>query len=95
MSIFEITMLLCFASAWPFSIWKSYKSRQNSGKSIIFLLIVLVGYIAGMLHKIFYNLDGVFYLYLFNFWLVFVDTVLYYRNERIEKKMEKLNITAK
>ncbi len=87
MSIFEITMLLCFASAWPFSIWKSYKSRQNSGKSIIFLIIVLIGYIAGMMHKIFYNLDGVFYLYLFNFWLVFVDTVLYYRNERIEKRL--------
>ncbi|MDD5102704.1 MAG: hypothetical protein PHH62_06975, partial [Endomicrobiaceae bacterium] len=60
MSIFEITMLLCFASAWPFSIRKSYMSKQNTGKSVIFLYIVLVGYVAGMLHKVVYNMDGVF-----------------------------------
>ena len=65
MSIFEIVMLLCFASAWPFSIYKSYTSKQNAGKSLLFMYVVEVGYIAGLLHKYFYNMDGVFYLYLF------------------------------
>ena len=91
MSIFEIIMLLCFASAWPFSIYKSYKSRKNTGKSIIFLYIVLVGYIAGMLHKYIYSFDGVFYLYFFNFFLVLTDAVIYYRNYLLSKK-EKTGI---
>ncbi|MFA7074057.1 MAG: hypothetical protein WC234_02575 [Endomicrobiaceae bacterium] len=94
MSIFEIIMLLCFASAWPFSIRKSYVSKQNTGKSIVFLYIVLIGYIAGMMHKVVYNMDGVFYLYLFNFFLVSADMIIYYRNERIAKKAREAKYNA-
>ena len=86
MSIFEIVMLLCFASAWPFSI---YKTRQNAGKSLLFMFVVEIGYVAGMLHKYFYNMDGVFYLYLFNFCLVLIDVCLYYRNYSLTKKIEE------
>ena len=89
MSIFEIVMLLCFASAWPFSIKKSYTSRQNAGKSLLFMYIIEIGYVAGMLHKVFYNLDAVFYLYLFNFSLILIDILLYYRNALIAKKERK------
>lgn len=91
MSIFEIVMLLCFASAWPFSIYKSYTSRQNAGKSLLFMYTIEVGYIAGLLHKYFYNMDGVFYLYLFNFGLVLIDICLYYRNSLIAKRSLALN----
>ena len=87
MSGFEIVMLLCFASAWPFSIYKSYTSRQTAGKSLLFMYTVEIGYVAGLLHKYFYNMDGVFYLYLFNFLLVLVDICLYYRNLLIAKKI--------
>lgn len=79
-SIFEIIMLLCFGIAWPFSIYKSYKARDNSGKSVLFLIIVLTGYISGILHKWFYNLDYVTYLYILNGLMVFIDILLYYRN---------------
>ena len=51
------------------------------------MYVVEVGYIAGLLHKYFYNMDGVFYLYLFNFLLVLVDICLYYRNLLIAKKI--------
>jgi hypothetical protein len=91
MSIFEIIMLICFASAWPFSIYKSYKSKQTAGKSLLFMYTIEVGYIAGLLHKYFYNMDGVFYLYLFNFCLVLIDIALYYRNVSIAKKNRNLN----
>ena len=82
MSIFEITMLLCFGAAWPFSIYKSYTSHSVAGKSLLFLLIVFTGYIAGILHKIFYNMDYVVYLYLLNMVMVGVDTLLFLRNRR-------------
>lgn len=89
MSIFEIIMLLCFASAWPFSIRKSYVSRQNAGKSLLFMYIIEFGYLAGMLHKFFYNLDAVFYLYVFNFSLILIDILLYYRNAFLAKNERK------
>ncbi|MCL4536021.1 MAG: hypothetical protein M1610_00285 [Nitrospirae bacterium] len=82
MSIFEIGMLLCFGAAWPFSIYKSLRYKEVRGKSLPFLIIVLTGYIAGILHKIFYNYDAVVYLYMLNGLMVTVDIVLYlrYRN---------------
>jgi hypothetical protein len=85
MSIFEAIMLLCFGTAWPFSIYRSYVSRQNSGKSIVFLCIVFVGYIAGILHKYLYRLDPVIYLYEINALMVLVDILLYVRNSRLPR----------
>jgi hypothetical protein len=92
MSIFEITMLTCFGAAWPLSIWKSIKSKSTSGKSLPFMIIIAIGYIAGMLHKIVYNFDLVFYLYLLNFLMVGTDVTLYFVNKYREKKLQnKLN----
>ncbi len=90
MSHFEVIMLLCFASAWPFSIYKSYTSKQNAGKSLLFMFVVEIGYVAGLLHKYYYNMDGVFYLYLFNFMLVLIDICLYYRNFLIAKRAKSI-----
>jgi len=81
MSIFEIGMLLCFGLAWPFSIYRSYVSKQNTGKSLSFLFILLLGYILGIFHKIFYNFDLVIYLYILNSILVSIDILLFYRNK--------------
>jgi hypothetical protein len=85
MSVFEIIMLLCFGAAWPFSIYKSYTSRKNTGKSVIFLFIVLLGYAAGITHKIFHSYDFVIYLYILNGLMVIADIALYWRNARINK----------
>lgn len=79
MSIFEIGMLLCFGAAWPFSIYKTIRGRDVSGKSFIFLLIVLLGYLFGILHKLFCNYDKVVYLYAFNGLMVSADALLYLR----------------
>ncbi len=83
MSPFEIAMLLCFGAAWPFSIYKSYTSRQNAGKSVAFLYVILVGYASGIVHKLLYRFDGVIYLYVLNGLLVLTDVVLYHRNQRL------------
>jgi hypothetical protein len=82
MSMFEIVMLVCFGSAWPFSIYRSWKSKTVKGKSLAFLVIVMVGYISGILHKIFFNNDPVIYMYITNLILVSVDTALYVRYRR-------------
>ena len=48
MSVFEIGMLVCFGFAWPTAIHKSIKSRSIQGKSILFIYVILIGYILGI-----------------------------------------------
>jgi hypothetical protein len=79
-SVFEITMLVCFGAAWPVSIYKSLKTRAVAGKSLFFLIIVLVGYAAGILHKLIFHYDLVIFLYLLNAVMVSLDIALYLRN---------------
>jgi len=79
-SIFEILMLVCFGAAWPFSIYRSLTSRSVAGKSVVFLIVVLVGYAAGVLHKLLYRYDYVIFLYALNGFMVLTDIVLYFRN---------------
>jgi hypothetical protein len=86
MSIFEVTMLICFGSAWPASIYKSILSKTAMGKSMAFLVIVFVGYIAGILHKVFYNLDWVVTLYALNGLMVLIDISITLRNKELDKK---------
>lgn len=86
MSIFEAIMMLCFGMAWPFSLYRSYVSRSNKGKSVGFLYVVIIGYAAGITHKLLYSRDYVIYLYLLNALMVTTDIILYYRNRRIEKQ---------
>lgn len=84
LSIFEIIMLVCFGAAWPLNIYKSITSRSTSGKSLLFLIVINAGYIAGMLHKLYYSYDIVIYLYALNFIMVSIDIGFYFRNRRIE-----------
>ena len=88
LSIFEILMLLCFGAAWPLNIYKSATSKSTSGKSVLFLFVINIGYIAGILHKIFFSYDGVIFLYILNFLMVAVDILLYFRNRKLERAVE-------
>jgi hypothetical protein len=80
MSPFEIIMLICFGMAWPFSIYKSWHTRQVGSKSVLFLFALFIGYVAGVFHKIFYLYDPVIFLYMLNGTMVAIDIGLYFRN---------------
>lgn len=83
MSVFEALMLVCFGVAWPFSIYRSYKSGNNTGKSVAFLFVILAGYIAGILHKLIYSYDLIIYLYILNGLMVSADILLFFRNRSL------------
>lgn len=86
--LFEILMLLCFASAWPFSIWKLYKSKSTKGKSIVFSVIIMAGYVFGIANKFIINeMNYVLFFYFFDLGLVVVDSLLYLRNHMYEKRL--------
>jgi hypothetical protein len=91
MSVFEIGMLLCFGFAWPTAIYKSLKSKSIDGKSLTFLYIVFIGYLFGILHKIFFNLDLVIIFYIINSLMVLFDLILYYRNKKLIEEENQLN----
>lgn len=83
MSIYEIIMLVCFGISWPVSIYKTMKTRVVTGKSPLFMVIVIVGYFFGILNKAIFSCDWVILLYALNLLLVTIDLALYYRFSRL------------
>ena len=79
-------MLLCFGAAWPFSIRKSLISHSTKGKSLVFLLIVWTGYLAGVVNKILNQLDIVIIFYIINMSMVTIDTLLFVRNKSLNNQ---------
>lgn len=86
-SLLEITMLICFGAAWPISIYKSWTSRSSRGKSALFLVVIIVGYLAGIGKCLLDSTHwSVVALYVVNVTMVSIDMLLYFRNEALEKK---------
>ena len=91
----ETIMLILFGCSWPFNIAKSLKSKTTLGKSLVFEVIVIVGYLFGVAAKlIIYNRTGVlqysFWFYLLDIALVSTDIVLYFRNLKLDKQAGRL-----
>lgn len=92
MQIFEFVMLVCFGLSWPISVYKSIKSKTTQGKSVVFIIAIIMGYISGIVGKIVNNqLSYVLTIYCFNLIIVSTDLVLFFINHKNEKiiKMEK------
>lgn len=89
-AILEFTMLICFGAAWPASILKSWKSRTAKGKSLFFLWVVLVGYIAGI-SRAFITGGAVAIVivpYFVNAAMVMTDILIYFRNSALDRTAE-------
>lgn len=84
MSIFEAVMIISFGVAWPTSLIKSWKSRTAKGKSLPFMLIIVLGYLSGIVNKIIYSRDIIIIFYVINLLMVLADVVLYFRNRKID-----------
>ena len=88
MQIFESIMLLCFGMSWPISVYKSIRSRSTKGKSAVFIIVIILGYISGIAGKIVNNqLSYVLVLYCLNLVVVSVDLGLYFVNLKREKSL--------
>jgi uncharacterized membrane protein len=77
-------MLLCFGAAWPFSVYRSVRARTAKGKSLVFLLALIAGYICGIVNNLLHGANYVLAFYGLNLLLVSADTVLYFINRRID-----------
>ena len=78
------------------SVMELYKARTTRGKSLWFILLILFGYIAGISSKLvsaeyMANFEDKWYVlvfYILNFILVFIDTMIYFRNKKLDKLAE-------
>lgn len=94
--IFEIIMVVAFGASWPANVLKSYRARSAKGKSIVFLLFIFFGYIAGIISKFlnesymasFSTKWYVLVFYFINIAMVGADLCLYVRNTMLDKKRE-------
>jgi uncharacterized membrane protein len=83
--VLEAAMLVCFGAAWPFSIWKQWRTQRTEGRSLRFIVMVLAGYIAGIAAKLTRAVqagaapEAVTVLYALNAAMVVVDMALFLR----------------
>ncbi len=100
--ILEIAMLVCFGCSWPISVYKSIKIRTSVGKSAVFNILLIVGYVPGIVSK-FLKMEpfmianaadglkkGIFIfaliMYFVNLAMITANLVLYYMNKNLDNK---------
>lgn len=88
MSIFEAGMLFCFGIAWPINLINSYRARTAKGKNPLFTIVIIIGYLSGITHKLLYSRDIVLVLYLINLVMITADLCLYFRNKKLDRERE-------
>lgn len=88
MSIFEAGMLFCFGLAWPINLINSYRSRTAKGKNPLFTIVVIIGYLSGITHKLIFSRDIVLVLYIINLIMITADLCLYFRNRKLDRERE-------
>lgn len=89
MTLYEAIMRICFGASWPVSIWRTYTVKNPVGKSVGFLLLIIIGYISGIINKCLGEVNWVLGLYILNLIMVSADLVLvvYYRKMRAAGKL--------
>ena len=99
--ILEVCMYVLFGCSWPFNIAKSVKTKSTKGKSLLFLILIDIGYVCSMIAKLLifgndptkWQSDWwIFMFVVLNFIMVTIDLVLYFINRSREKALEAKTI---
>ena len=89
--LFEILMIVLFGCSWPINLLKSWRSRTAKGKSLVFLILIALGYVFGIAGKLICGVYKwyVLFFYVLNLCMVTADIMLYFRNVRLDRTSEK------
>ena len=86
-AILETVMLVCFGFSWPLNVIKAYRAKTAKGTSLPFILLIIMGYIAGISAKLISGqINYVLIAYLLNLAIVSLNVVVYFRNALLDKK---------
>ena len=85
----EVCMIVSFGLSWPNNIMTTLRNKSTKGKSILFLLLVDIGYVCGIAGKL---VGGSFrwfvlFFYILNFCMVTTDICLYFYYRHRERKI--------
>ncbi|MDD5811804.1 MAG: SGNH/GDSL hydrolase family protein [Treponema sp.] len=95
-SIFEAAMLVCFGFSWPMNVRKAIKAKSAKGMSLAFILLIIVGYIAGITAKLMnHQINYVLAVYILNLVIVFTNLVVYFRNRALDRRSESMKMDVK
>lgn len=86
-SILETVMLVCFGFSWPLNVIKAYKAGTARGTSLPFILLIIIGYIAGISAKLISGqINYVLIAYVVNLAIVSLNVAVYFRNVSLDQK---------
>ena len=90
--LFEIIMIVLFGFSWPANVIKSYKARTTKGKSLMFLILIFVGYLFGIAAKLLADSFKwyVLFFYVLNAIMVGTDLILYARNAKLDAQAKEM-----
>ncbi len=90
--LLEMLMIVIFGVSWPINCVKLWRSRTTKGVSPWFYVLVMLGYLLGIISKVLrLTLEAdttpfyVWFFYFLNFFMVGFCLLIYFRNRRIEK----------
>ena len=91
--ILETVMIALFGFSWPNNILTTLRNKSTKGKSLMFLVLIDVGYACGIVAKFLKvsEIDSWFgwlsiAVYILNFVMVSTDLILYFYYRSKEKK---------
>ena len=88
--ILECIMMICFGFSWPISVVKNIKAKTAKSMSLPFILLILFGYLAGVVSKFLsHNINFVLIVYFINILSVCVNLTVYFINRGYDLKREK------
>ena len=78
-------MLICFGLSWPMNAYKNYKARTAAGTSWQFILLITLGYFAGIAAKfVSGTINWVLIVYFINVVCIAVNWAVYFRNCKLD-----------
>ncbi len=79
----ETVMLVCFGFSWPINLVKNYRAGTAKNMSLLFIVLILIGYAAGIASKLIaHRINYVLAVYVFNFIMVGGNLAVYFINRR-------------
>lgn len=85
--ILETAMLICFGLSWPLNVYKNIKARTAKSMSLQFILLIIVGYVAGITAKLLNHRIIMFWSYTsLNLVIVSINVFVYFINKKHDER---------
>ncbi len=89
--ILEIIMMILFGCSWPNNIMTTLRNKSTKGKSLMFLILIDIGYACGIASKLLAPSFKwyVMFFYVLNLIMVSIDLCLYFYYRSKEKAAQQ------